>query len=196
VTESNVDFIPGYSPIQQIIQKSERARLIHHDFAYLNMTRILIAGIRNLGKCPCPRCFIPKDRVHNIGTASDIHQRKTLVRTNDIHRRTHVIATRRIIYEKHFKVDSAAVESILRKESWVPATVRQNPVFTILTLTVPNHPNAFSDRLAPFGFDLFRMLLPDLMHEFELGVWRAVFIHLLRILESVDDDLLLELNKR
>jgi hypothetical protein len=28
------------------------------------------------------------------------------------------------------------------------------------------------------------MLLVDLMHEFELGVWRALFIHLLRILES------------
>jgi hypothetical protein len=40
------------------------------------------------------------------------------------------------------------------------------------------------------------MLLPDLMHEFELGVWRAVFIHLLRILQSIDDDLLVELDGR
>lgn len=40
------------------------------------------------------------------------------------------------------------------------------------------------------------MLLPDLMHEFELGVWRAVFIHLLRILQSVDENLLIELDRR
>jgi hypothetical protein len=40
------------------------------------------------------------------------------------------------------------------------------------------------------------MLLPDLMHEFELGVWRAVFIHLLRILQSVNVDLLVELDRR
>ena len=40
------------------------------------------------------------------------------------------------------------------------------------------------------------MLLPDLMHEFELGVWRAVFIHLLRILQSVDKNLLIELDRR
>jgi hypothetical protein len=40
------------------------------------------------------------------------------------------------------------------------------------------------------------MLLPDLMHEFELGVWRALFIHLLRILQSIDDDLLVELDRR
>jgi hypothetical protein len=40
------------------------------------------------------------------------------------------------------------------------------------------------------------MLLPDLMHEFELGVWRAVFIHLMRILQSIDEDLLVELDRR
>ena len=40
------------------------------------------------------------------------------------------------------------------------------------------------------------MLLPDLMHEFELGVWRAVFIHLLWILQSVNENLLIELDCR
>ena len=34
------------------------------------------------------------------------------------------------------------------------------------------------------------------MHEFELGVWRAIFIHLLRILQSVDEALLVELDRR
>jgi hypothetical protein len=40
------------------------------------------------------------------------------------------------------------------------------------------------------------MLLPDLMHEFELGVWRAIFIHLLRILQSLSKSLLVELDRR
>jgi hypothetical protein len=40
------------------------------------------------------------------------------------------------------------------------------------------------------------MLVPDLMHEFELGIWRAVFIHLLRILEAVDNRLVVELDQR
>lgn len=40
------------------------------------------------------------------------------------------------------------------------------------------------------------MLLPDLMHEFEIGVGRALFIHLLRILESIDEQLLAELDRR
>lgn len=41
-----------------------------------------------------------------------------------------------------------------------------------------------------------QMLVPDLMHEVELGVWRAIFIHLLRILESINNELLAELDRR
>jgi hypothetical protein len=40
------------------------------------------------------------------------------------------------------------------------------------------------------------MLLPDLMHEIELGVWRALFIHLLRMLQSIDESLTVELDRR
>lgn len=39
------------------------------------------------------------------------------------------------------------------------------------------------------------MLLPDLMHEVEIG-WKALFIHLLRILQSIDEGLLVELDSR
>ena len=34
------------------------------------------------------------------------------------------------------------------------------------------------------------------MHEVELGVWKLLFIHLLRILQSIDEGLLLELDRR
>jgi hypothetical protein len=40
------------------------------------------------------------------------------------------------------------------------------------------------------------MLLPDLMHEVEIGGWKALLIHLLRMLQSVDDQLLVELDRR
>jgi hypothetical protein len=43
---------------------------------------------------------------------------------------------------------------------------------------------------------MFKMLVVDIMHEFELGVWKALFIHLLRILESVDKALIHELDRR
>ena len=34
------------------------------------------------------------------------------------------------------------------------------------------------------------------MHDFELGAWRALFIHLLRILDSIDPNLLTEVDRR
>lgn len=43
---------------------------------------------------------------------------------------------------------------------------------------------------------MFPMFVVDLMHEFELGVWKALFIHLIRILESVDATLVCELDRR
>jgi hypothetical protein len=56
--------------------------------------------------------------------------------------------------------------------------------------------NAFSSKLAQFGFCLYTMLVVDLMHEFELGVWKAVFIHLLRILDCQDEARKYELDRR
>lgn len=56
--------------------------------------------------------------------------------------------------------------------------------------------NAFSDRLGPLGFKFFLMLVVDLMHEFELGVWKNLFIHLLRILSAKDPQLINELDFR
>ena len=40
------------------------------------------------------------------------------------------------------------------------------------------------------------MLVPDLLHEFELGVWKAVFAHLIRILYAAGGDLIQELNRQ
>ena len=52
------------------------------------------------------------------------------------------------------------------------------------SLTIYNYKqNAFSESLSPTGFDLFHMLVIDLLHEFELGVWKAIFAHLLRLLD-------------
>jgi len=40
------------------------------------------------------------------------------------------------------------------------------------------------------------MFVVDLMHEWELGVGKALFTHLLRILMSLDEGLLSELDRR
>ena len=40
------------------------------------------------------------------------------------------------------------------------------------------------------------MLVVDLLHEFELGVWKSIFIHLLRILETLKQSQTSEMDKR
>lgn len=57
--------------------------------------------------------------------------------------------------------------------------------------------NAFSSRLATkFKFNMFPMFVVDLLHEVELGVWRSLFIHLLRILECISPTLTHKLDER
>ncbi|KAI5115443.1 hypothetical protein M0805_006771 [Coniferiporia weirii] len=44
--------------------------------------------------------------------------------------------------------------------------------------------NMFSSRLSLLGFDFHFMLIVDLMHEWEVGIWWQIFTHLVRILAS------------
>lgn len=57
--------------------------------------------------------------------------------------------------------------------------------------------NAFVERLGD-DFDVSRMLVVDFMHEFELGVWKSFFTHLIRLLyaASPDGSLVGTLNER
>lgn len=40
------------------------------------------------------------------------------------------------------------------------------------------------------------MLVVDLLHEFELGVWKSIFTHLLRMLQSLEESKVHELDRR
>lgn len=40
-------------------------------------------------------------------------------------------------------------------------------------------------KLGPLGLDPFRMLVVDFMHECELGTWKALFTHLIRLLYAL-----------
>ena len=54
--------------------------------------------------------------------------------------------------------------------------------------------NAFSEKLGPLGFEFFIMLVVDLLHKFELGIWKAIFVHLLCILDNLPGAILSELD--
>lgn len=158
--------------------------------------RIILASIRNKGQCPCPRCLIPLVRVHNLGKTRDMQQRKSLARVDDEGRRRKVESAREIIYTKNYAVDSEPVENHLKDQSLVPTVVSTTRQASFRFKTDSILQNAFSQKLSPLGFNLFPMLVVDLMHEFELGVWKAFFIHLLRILNAMGKDLVNELDRR
>ncbi|KJA23581.1 hypothetical protein HYPSUDRAFT_101562, partial [Hypholoma sublateritium FD-334 SS-4] len=130
--------------------------------------KVLLSSIRNMGSCPCPRCLVPKTSTDQLGTKSDQHQRVTLARKDNPQYRVKISSARDIIYKQNRTVDSNFVDNLLKPESLVPIE------------------NAFSVQLSRFGFNLFSIFLVDFMHEFEIGVWKKVFIHLLRILQSID----------
>jgi len=58
------------------------------------------------------------------------------------------------------------------------------------------HKNAFAERLASFGFNIFPALVVDFMHEFELGVLKSALKHLIWILYVIDPCLVSTLNER
>ncbi|RXW14335.1 hypothetical protein EST38_g11521 [Candolleomyces aberdarensis] len=141
--------------------------------------KIVIASIKNLSKCPCTRCTIPLDKVHNLGMRQDRRNRERLARVDNETRRSKVQSARNTIYISFLSVNSkTGVEVHLGETSMVPTD------------------NAFSDRLSRFSFNLFDMLVTDLLHEVELGVWKSLFIHLLRLLEASSSGLANELDNR
>jgi hypothetical protein len=56
--------------------------------------------------------------------------------------------------------------------------------------------SAFSTCLSEYGFNIYPVFVVDLLHEFELGVWKAMLTHLLRVLYAQGDDRIQTLNLR
>ncbi|KAG2055702.1 hypothetical protein BDR06DRAFT_981715 [Suillus hirtellus] len=83
-----------------------------------------------------------------------------------------------LIFELGASVDGVCVKAILSDKSYIPIQ------------------NAFSDRLRKFGFNMFILFIVDLLHEFKLGMWKAIFIHLLCILYAQGGNVIQKLNKR
>ena len=52
------------------------------------------------------------------------------------------------------------------------------------------------DNLGSLGCDVYCMLVVNLLHEFELGIFKSVFRHLLRLLYAIDPGMIAVLNGR
>ncbi|KAI0038496.1 hypothetical protein FA95DRAFT_1505601, partial [Auriscalpium vulgare] len=140
--------------------------------------KVLLACIKNQGRCPCPRCFITKDEIPEVASPADMERRKN-VRVDNKASRTVVNKARGQMFTHGGSITGKGVKKHLDAKSMTPT----RNAFTKL-----NTP------LTPFNFH--SMLVVDLLHEFELGIWKAVFTHLLRILYALGGDRIAVLNER
>ncbi|KAF9038247.1 hypothetical protein BJ165DRAFT_1532122 [Panaeolus papilionaceus] len=138
--------------------------------------KVLLATIRDKGMCPCPRCLVQSDKLDQLGTREDTDKRGQ----HRTYQANKVEKARVFIYKKAKPINGVDVEALLKKFSGVPTT------------------NAFVNCLGP-DFDPSKMLVVDLLHEFELGVWKTVFSHLIRLLYAAvsgSDKQVIELDRR
>ncbi|KAF7422998.1 hypothetical protein PC9H_011162 [Pleurotus ostreatus] len=141
--------------------------------------KVLLATIKYLGGCPCPRCLIAKANIRNLGMKRDLLARTRLnqLRIDSARIRAQIETARKHLFAAGALVNGTKVDGLLKKDSLVPTR------------------NAFSV-LLPHGLNFYALFVPDLLHEFELGVWKAVFIHLVRILHAIGPDSVAALNER
>ncbi|KAG2051670.1 hypothetical protein BDR06DRAFT_983445 [Suillus hirtellus] len=126
--------------------------------------KVLIATIKDMGSCPCPCCLTPKSLFASLGFLKDMKSRLDNLR---VYVKANIFTAREYIYKWGNTVDGMKVEEALGEGSWVPVM------------------NKFVEKLGALHLDPFRMLVVDLMHECELGTWKALFTHLVRILYAL-----------
>ncbi|THU98315.1 hypothetical protein K435DRAFT_661181, partial [Dendrothele bispora CBS 962.96] len=142
--------------------------------------KVLLATIRSLGHCPCPHCLVEKHQIRQLGMHWDRSRWVNKPRIDTQHCQNIIAnslgANLKWIFDHGYRIASQAIEAFLQPLSY--------------TLTV----NTFSDRFYKFGTNFFLMFVPDVLHEIELGVWKAILTHLIRILFAHSNDTVQELN--
>ncbi|KAE9401420.1 hypothetical protein BT96DRAFT_956576 [Gymnopus androsaceus JB14] len=133
--------------------------------------KVLLATIRDLGSCPCPCCLCPKSLLDRMGLRRDINLQEKIRK----YLFDKVKLAQEWIYEEGYKIRGDAIEYLLKETSSVPTM------------------NAFIERLGS-ELNVGCMLVVDFMHEFELGVFKALFAHLIQVLYAQDPRLVQELD--
>jgi hypothetical protein len=110
---------PEFLRIQPIIPKSASFTDYSTVSNRSSIYRVLIATIKDMGLCPCPRCFTPKSLFNSLGLVRDMKNRITNLR---------VYITAKVLKAREFMsagstVNGAKVEHSLGEGSWVPVLV-------------------------------------------------------------------------
>ncbi|KIJ23742.1 hypothetical protein M422DRAFT_195539 [Sphaerobolus stellatus SS14] len=142
--------------------------------------KMLMLSLRDQGNCVCPRCCIPRKQIGDMGMKRDMQRRETLKREDNNHATDFIIKSTRLkIYGREgLQVSAAPIEALLRPTSRIPTI------------------NTFSKIFEPEYFNKYQIFVVDLMHEFELGVWKAILVHIIRILTTMRPSPLQEFDRR
>ncbi|KAL1937168.1 hypothetical protein VTO73DRAFT_14510 [Trametes versicolor] len=138
--------------------------------------KALLTAIKNLGRCPCSRCLVKlKDIADSRSTADNIPKR-----TDTVAWRTKIKRTRKWLFTRGLTMTSKRIRDVLDARSLIPIQ------------------SAFSIRLGEVDpdFNVYDLLAPDFMHEFELGVWKGTFAHLIRLLHAQGPAAVQEFDRR
>ncbi|KAI0690296.1 hypothetical protein C8T65DRAFT_745889 [Cerioporus squamosus] len=137
----------------------------------------LLAAMRHLAECPCPCCLIKLKQVAVAGTKID-YQRRAHKRKDDRPLQLTIQRVRQWIFQGK-NMGSKAVLKPLKDHSLFP---------------VQSAFSKFLSEVSP-GKNFYTLFTPDIMHEFELGMWKGVFNHLLRLLVTQGNGAVQEFNK-
>jgi hypothetical protein len=90
---------------------------------------MLMACLKYLACCPCPRCLILKSRIPLIGTKTDTKRRIQLARVDSEDRRHKIELVRRMMFEGGVNITSKRIEDLLGPASLVPTRVCHSCLF-------------------------------------------------------------------
>ncbi|PSR72540.1 hypothetical protein PHLCEN_2v11593, partial [Hermanssonia centrifuga] len=112
-----------------------------------------------------------------MGTKTDRKRRENICQDTDAVQ-SRIARARKLTFEHGTPITSKSIECQLKPTSLIPSR------------------SAFSTCLSIFNFNFYSMFVYDLLHEFELGVWKADFTHILRALYALGRDRIQKLNER
>jgi hypothetical protein len=133
-----------------------------------------------------------------MGTPEDVEFRDHNPRVNSEETQAMVARAMKSVKDG-YAITGDVVDLHLKSQSLLPITVNSasHRLLNYTELTSSAIKNAFSSNLGSFGFDIFQALVVDPLHEFEIGIWKGLYVHLLRLLEAFGKgNLISELDER
>jgi hypothetical protein len=153
-----------------------------------------VATIRDGGLAPCTNDTVLAEDFDHLGTPQDMAARVMLARVDVAGVAEDIEAARDLIFKRGYAVNYSSKENVLKGRSLVPTRVRVCSLLLAAGYLIAGNQNVFAP-LHSWGVNYYRMLMTDVLHEFKLGLWKMIFIHLIRLLLALGmATLLLRLN--